>query len=132
MNRIRVLIIEENPIVRAALATRLGTMPEIEVMASAGNVLDAERLIRQTQPDVVLIEPKRLTDRGIPLIQALTAIPRPPLVIVLTSYHDENEEMVAHELGISYYMLKEIDSRALVNTIVAAHRASSAPGALTS
>lgn len=126
MERIRVLIIEENPSVRHALATRLSTIPELEVLESAGSVDEAEALIRRTAPDVILIEPKRLTGKGMPLLQALTSVPQPPLIIVLTSYHDENEALVANELGISY-LLKEIDSRALVDAILNAHRSAHAP-----
>lgn len=125
MERIRVLIIEDNPSVRRALATRLSTIPELEVLES-GSVDEAEAMIRQAAPDVVLIEPKRLSGKGMPLIQALTSTPQPPLIIVLTSYHDENEALVANELGISY-VLKEINSRALVDAILSAHRSAHAP-----
>ncbi len=125
MDRIRVLIVDQNPRVRRALAARLSAMPQLEVLDSVGSVNEAENAIRRAAPDVVLIEPKRLNDRGIPLIQALASVPRPPLVIVLTSYRDEDEVLVANELGISCYMLKDIDSQALLDAILSCHEASS-------
>ncbi len=118
MDRVRLLIIDENPQVRRALETRLSTMPQLEVLGSAGSVGEAERALREAAPDVVLIEPKRLNGEGIALIHALLSTPQPPLIIVLTSYRDEEEEMAATQLGISCYMLKEIDSQALVDVIL--------------
>ena len=119
IDRVRLLIIDENPLVRRALETRLRSMPELEVLGTAGSVGEAQAALEAGAPDVVLIEPKRLNGEGITLIQALMNGPQPPLIIVLTSYHDENEEMVATQLGISCYMLKEIDSQALVDAILA-------------
>lgn len=118
MDRVTLLIIDENPQVRRALEARLSTMPQLEVLGSVGSVGEAESVLRSTMPDVVLIEPKRLNGEGISLIQSLASSPHPPLIIVLTSYRDEDEEMVATQLGISCYMLKEIDSKALLDTIL--------------
>lgn len=118
VDRVRLLIIDENPQVRRALETRLGSMPQLEVLGSVGSAEEAADLLRHAAPDVVLIEPKRLNGEGILLIQDLVSAPDPPLIIVLTSYHDENEELIATELGISCYMLKEIDSEALLNAIL--------------
>lgn len=121
IERVRLLIIDENPQVRAALETRLSTMPELEVLGSVGSVTEAEEALQKAAPDVILIEPKRLNGQGMSLIQALVSTPQPPLIIVLTSYHDEDEEMVANELGISCYMLKEINSQALLDVILSCH-----------
>ncbi len=121
MDRVRLLIIDENQQVRRALEARLSTMPQLEVLGSVGSVGEAEYALQQVAPDVVLIEPKRLNGEGISLIHALLSTPQPPLIIVLTSYRDEDEEMVATELGISGYILKEIDSQALVNVILSCH-----------
>lgn len=118
MDRVRLLIIDENPQVRNALATRLGTMPQLEVLGTVGTATEAKAALQAVKPDVVLIEPKRLNGDGFSLIESLNSTPKPPFIIVLTSYHDEDEEMVANELGIDHYMLKEIDSNALLNVIL--------------
>lgn len=126
MERVRLLIIDENPQVRRALETRLRSMPQLEVLGSVGSAVEAERALHKIAPDVVLIEPKRLNGEGISLIQSLVSTPTPPLIIVLTSYRDENEELVATELGISCYMLKEIDSEALLEAILSCHNGADA------
>jgi DNA-binding NarL/FixJ family response regulator len=120
MNPVRLLIVEENPSVRQALVTRLSSVPQVEVLASAGDAKEAQRLTVQLSPDVILVEPKRLDGQGIALIHALASAPCNPMVMVLTSYYDENEELIAGLLGISHYMLKDIDSQALVEAIIAA------------
>jgi DNA-binding NarL/FixJ family response regulator len=79
-------------------------------------------VVESSLPDVILIEPKRLSHEGLALIQGLMQAPQPPLVIVLTSYHDEDEAMLAQELGISCYMLKEINSQALVDAIISCYQ----------
>jgi DNA-binding NarL/FixJ family response regulator len=122
MNPVRLLIVEENPSVRQALVTRLNTVPQVEVLGSAGGAKEAQRLTVQLSPDVILVEPKRLDGQGIALIHALASAPCNPMVMVLTSYYDENEELIAGLLGISHYMLKDIDSQALIEAIIEARR----------
>ncbi|HLV44487.1 MAG TPA: response regulator transcription factor [Aggregatilineales bacterium] len=124
VDHVSLLIIDENPKVRTALEARLGMIPQIQIMGSVGSVAEAETALHEATPDVVLIEPKRLSGAGIELIQELTSTPKPPLVIVLTSYHDEDEELVTTELGIGCYMLKEIDSQALVDAILSCRKQS--------
>jgi DNA-binding NarL/FixJ family response regulator len=120
MNPVRLLIVEENPSVRQALVTRLSSVTQVEVLASASDAKEAQRLTVQLSPDVILVEPKRLDGQGIALIHALVSAPCNPMVMVLTSYYDENEELIAGLLGISHYMLKDIDSQALIEAIVEA------------
>jgi DNA-binding NarL/FixJ family response regulator len=120
MNPVRLLIVEENPSVREALVTRLNTVPQVEVLGSAGDAKEAQSLTVRLSPDVILVEPKRLDGQGISLIHALASAPCNPMVMVLTSYYDENEELIAGLLGISHYMLKDIDSQALIEAIVEA------------
>jgi len=117
MDTIRLLIIDENPEVRLAPETRLGLNPALEIVGSMGSVYDVEQKLSQMQPDVVLIEPKRLNGAGLSLIQSLKGKVGAPEVIILTSYVDDNEQLVASELGIKNYILKDIDTQALVAAI---------------
>ncbi len=124
MDRIRVLIIDDNPSVRHALTILLSNMPQLNVLGATGCVSEAQDLITRLSPDVVLIEPKHLNGEAISLIQSLVEQGQPQ-VIVLTGYHDEDEALTMAELGISCYMLKEINSQALLNAIVSSYK----PGA---
>ncbi|HEC21424.1 MAG TPA: response regulator transcription factor [Chloroflexi bacterium] len=122
MEPVRLLIVDENPKVRHALVRRLGSMPQVEVLGSAGDVREAREMVRKLSPDVVLIEPKRVDGQGFDLIQALASEPQHPLIIILTSYRDEDEEMIADQLGISRYILKDINSQALLDAILSLYR----------
>ncbi len=130
MDTIHLLIIDKNETVRLALETRLGSIPDLEITASVGSLSEAQSVLTHVKPDVVLIEPKNLDGEGIALIQSLTSRPQPPLVIVLTSYHDENEEFAVSEMGIDCYLLKEIDSQALIDAILSC-RGSGGPSSLS-
>jgi DNA-binding NarL/FixJ family response regulator len=55
------------------------------------------------------------------LCQQLIAAPAHPTIIILTSFYDEHEALLAKELGISLYLLKDIDSDALLKAIVTTH-----------
>jgi two-component system response regulator DevR len=130
MDTIHLLIIDKNETVRLALETRLSSIPDLEITASVGSLTEAQSVLTQVKPDVVLIEPKNLDGEGIALIQFLTSRPQPPLVIVLTSYHDEDEEFAVSEMGIDCYLLKEIDSQALIDAILSC-RGSGGPPSLS-
>jgi two-component system response regulator DevR len=130
MDTIHLLIIDKNETVRLALETRLSSIPDLEITASVGSLSEAQLVLTRVKPDVVLIEPKNLDGEGIALIQSLTSRPQPPLVIVLTSYHDEDEEFAVSEMGIDCYLLKEIDSQALIDAILSC-RGSGGPSSLS-
>ena len=53
---IRLLVVDDHPVVTAGLAAELANEPDMEVVASAGTVEDAIRLIEQTVPDVVIAD----------------------------------------------------------------------------
>ncbi len=127
MDPIHLLIIDANKTVRLALETRLSSIPDLEITASVGSLSEAQSVLARIKPDVVLIEPKNLEGEGIALIKTLTSRPQPPLVIVLTSYHDEDEEFAVSEMGIDCYLLKEIDSQALIDAILSCRRSGGSP-----
>lgn len=121
MKKIRVLIIDEHPVVCQALAARLGIVPSLEVVGALSAIHDGVETVRNAMPDVVLLELKGKTEAG---LEALAAIPElmacsPGGVIVLTSYLDEAERKVALEAGARRYLLKDIDTLRLIDEIEA-------------
>jgi two-component system response regulator DegU len=131
METICLLIIDTNETVRQALEARLSVFPQFEVVSSGSSAAEVQCAIRQAHPDVVIIEPKHINGGGLALIQSLTMNPRPPFIIILTSYCDENEQMIAGELGIDCYLLKDIDTDTLVETILAKRLPPGGESALT-
>jgi DNA-binding NarL/FixJ family response regulator len=68
-NRARVLIVDDHPAVREALAARIGRQSDLEVCGEAADLSDALRLVAETQPDVAVVDISLKTGCGIDLIK---------------------------------------------------------------
>ena len=69
--RARILIVDDHPAVREALATRIGRQPDLEVCGEAADLSEALRLVADTQPDVAVIDISLKTGCGIDLIKRI-------------------------------------------------------------
>lgn len=124
MNEIRVLIIDEHIAVCRALASRLRTVPSINVVGATCNFDEGTCLARLTHPDIVLLELKSSgkCGRERPYMDPVHAIGQlletgRCSIIVLTSYMDESEHDTALYAGAKRYLLKDIDTIRLVTEI---------------
>ncbi len=121
MKQIRVLIVEVHLAVRRALAARLGSFPQIEVVAKAGSFQEGLDLAEALQPDVILLELKGAGGYGADpvreMVQKLSG--NRTGIIVLTSYADGAERDAALGSGASRYLLKHIDTSRLLAEIEA-------------
>src|SRR5262245_53360475 len=70
-NRARVLIVDDHPAVREALALRIGRQPDLEVCGEAADTGEALRLVAETQPDVAVVDISLKTGNGIDLIKRI-------------------------------------------------------------
>jgi DNA-binding NarL/FixJ family response regulator len=70
-NRARVLIVDDHPAVREALALRIGRQPDLEVCGEAADTVEALRLLADTQPDVAVIDISLKTGDGLDLIKRI-------------------------------------------------------------
>ena len=127
MKKIRVMIIDEHLAVRRALATRLSSFPNIEVVAAARDCQEGMEQAKINEPNVVLMELKGRNNHQPRAIKEMsTALPEHPLgVIVLTSYADDEEQQAAFEAGAQRYLLKQIDTAKLIDEIEAVARETS-------
>lgn len=121
MNRIKVLIVEDHPAVRLALAARLDSFPQIDVLATPEGLRQALKQAQRLKPDVVLLELKGTSsiwpDPVGEMSKALAG--HPTGIIVLTSYADADEREAAQAAGARRYLLKHIDSARLLSEIEA-------------
>jgi DNA-binding NarL/FixJ family response regulator len=115
---VRVLILENHELVRHALEARLGDAPGLEVVRSSGAYDHAAQQARALHPEVVLLEVKAAT--GLEALRQLRRAAPSAAVVVLTSYPDSREEAQVLSLGASAYLLKSLDTQALVRQIQAA------------
>ena len=117
VNTIRLSIVEKNSKVRQALEARLDSSSHIEVVGTARGAAEGVRQYSELKPDVVLLDAKTAgRPRDVSeVVRDLAS--KGSSVIVLTSYAYEAEREAALDSGASQYLLKDIDSAALIREI---------------
>lgn len=116
-NRQRVVIIDNRPEVCAALADRLRQSPEIEVVATATTSQQGLHEVLRHRPDVVVLEVKMADGRGLDICREMTTADPGLRVVVLTSFGDQAARQAALAAGASAYLMKDLDTSALLTTI---------------
>ena len=120
-SNIRVLVVDDHPVVRAGLASMLSTIPGLIVCGAASTGEEALQLIELEQPDVLLLDLRMPGMTGIELLRAIRARPFPPKALVLTSYESDEEIYRAIEAGAQGYLLKSTPQAEIVTAIQAVH-----------
>ncbi|GAB3140626.1 response regulator transcription factor [Micromonospora sonneratiae] len=105
---LRLILVDDHPVVRAGLRALLGGRPDMTVVAEAATAADAVRQAAALRPDVVLMD-LQLGDGvdGVAATAHLLDLPDPPRVLVLTTYDTEEDIMRAVEAGATGYLLKD-------------------------
>lgn len=124
---IRLLLVDDHPVVRAGLRAVLGAAQGLEVVAEAGTAAEAVARVKDSSKnggpaiDVVLMD-LRLGDGadGVSATSEIRALPNPPRVLILTTYETDNDILRAVEAGATGYLLKDADPAALIRAIHAA------------
>jgi DNA-binding NarL/FixJ family response regulator len=125
---IRVLLVDDQPLVRAGLRTLLGTQPDIEVVGESGD--GASALMQMgLRPDVVLMDVRMPGTDGIEATARISAMADGPRVLILTTYDLDEYVFEALAAGASGFLLKDARPEDLVEgvRIVAAGDALLAP-----
>lgn len=127
---IRVMLVDDHPIVRAGIAGMLAHVDGIDVVAEAANGEDALGMITRTQPDVLLLDLRMPVMDGPSLIQKLRSEGNQIGILVLTTYDTDADILRATEAGANGYLLKDTTPQDLVKAIKATHAGDSwlAPG----
>jgi len=116
---IRILLVDDHPMVREGLRARLSSVPRLQVVGEAGDSAEALRQLNQTAPDVVLQDVGLKDGNGIELVQAML-VRQPTLRVLMFSMYD-NPEYVQRALqaGARGYVLKETPAEEVVAAIEA-------------
>jgi DNA-binding NarL/FixJ family response regulator len=118
---IRVLIVDDHPVVRQGLRTFLDLQPDITVVGEAGDgdtaIAEAERL----HPDVVLLDLRMPDSDGVSALVGLRSRANPAKVLVVTSYADPATVLPAIRAGAAGYVYKDVDPPALAAAIRSVH-----------
>lgn len=122
---IRLLIVDDHPVVRDGLAGIFAGDPSFDVVGQAANGVEAVTQAQELQADVVLMDLRMPEMGGVEAIKQLRARMPSAHVIVLTTYDTESEVLSAIEAGATGYLLKDAPREELMRAVRAAHRGES-------
>ncbi len=114
---VRVLLVDDDPLVRAGLRMILSSADDLEVVGEAGDGSEAVEAVRAHRPDVVLMDIRMPGVDGLAATSAVTRLPDPPQVVVLTTFGLDEYVFRALEAGAAGFLLKDTPPRDLVAAV---------------
>ncbi|MFH8581865.1 response regulator [Streptomyces zaomyceticus] len=127
---VEVLLVDDQPLVRAGLRVLMADSPDLVVVGEAGTGTEAVRLARELRPDVVVMDVRMPGMDGIEATRIVTTGPDAPRVLVLTTFDDDEYVYGALRSGASGFLVKDmaVDDILAAVRVVAAGDALIAPG----
>ncbi|MFJ4785243.1 response regulator [Streptomyces sp. NPDC088794] len=117
MTAIRLLLVDDDPLVRAGLSLMLGGADDIEVVGEAADGSEVEALVDRTRPDVVLMDIRMPTVDGLTATERLRTRKDAPQVIVLTTFHGDEQVLRALRAGAAGFVLKDTPPKEIVEAV---------------
>lgn len=115
---IKVVIVDDHPVVRGGLVGMFAAEPGIDVVGEASSGPEGLVVVRDTDPDVVLMDLRMAGGDGVDAITRLRALHATrPRILVLTTYNAERDIRTALEAGADGYLLKDARRAELVRAI---------------
>jgi DNA-binding NarL/FixJ family response regulator len=118
---IRLLIVDDHPIMRDGLRGVFSDDPDFEVVGEAGDGAAAVALAARLEPDVILMDLRMPVMGGVEAITRLRAAANPARVLILTTYDTDRDVLPAIEAGATGYLLKDAPREELLRGVRAAH-----------
>lgn len=117
MNKIRILVVDDQNVVRDGMVTILSLQPDMEVVGEAEDGLQAVQLARKSKPDVVLLDMVMPRQDGITTIPKLKEVSPSTRILVLSSFAESNLVYQAIKIGALGYMLKDTPRAELLQAV---------------
>ena len=117
MKRIRILVVEDQNVVREGLVAILTYQPDVEVVGEAADGIQAVEMARKVRPDVILLDMVMPRQDGLTTIPKLRAIVPDARILVLSSFAESDRVYQAIKAGAIGYMLKDTSRGQLLQSI---------------
>jgi NarL family two-component system response regulator LiaR len=115
--KIAVVLVDDHAIVRQGLRTYLELQPDIEVVGEASDGREAVGVVRDTLPDIVLMDLVMPNSDGVEATRAITGMAPSTRVIVLTSFSEDEKVFASIKAGAQGYLMKDVLPQDLVKAI---------------
>jgi DNA-binding NarL/FixJ family response regulator len=123
--RIRVLIVDDQALLRRGLSLMLSLEPDIDVVGEAGDGIEAVDAARRLRPDVVLMDLHMPRKGGVAATREITTALPQTRVLVLTTLESDQTVFDAVRAGALAYLLKDASEAEVLETVRAVHRGES-------
>ena len=117
MGRVRVLLVDDDALVRSGLRTILSSAEDLEVVGEADDGARAVAAVREHRPDVVLMDIRMAEMDGITATAALRRLEQAPQVIVLTTFQADEQVMSALRAGASGFLVKDTPPADIIRAV---------------
>lgn len=114
---IRVLLVDDDPLVRSGLRLMFGGAPDIEVVAEAADGSEVQPLVEAHSPDVVLMDIRMPVVDGLEATEALRRREQAPEVIALTTFNSDAHVLRALRAGAAGFVLKDTAPEEIVQAV---------------
>src|SRR6202451_3548575 len=118
---IRILSVDDNPLLRSAIGTLIATQPDMQLVGEASTGKEAVQLHRELTPDVTLMDLQMPDMSGLDAIIAIRSEDPTARIIVLTTYSGDALAQRALKAGAQAYVLKSLVRTEILNTIRVVH-----------
>jgi NarL family two-component system response regulator LiaR len=117
MRQIRILVVEDQAVVRDGIVAILALQPDVIVVGQAEDGIQAVKLVKETQPDVILLDLVMPRQDGITTIPKIIEVQPDARILVLTSFADSERVFMAIKAGAIGYLLKDDTREQLMQAI---------------
>lgn len=117
MTTIRLLLVDDDPLVRAGLSLMMGGAEDIEIVGEAADGSEVEALVERTRPDVVLMDVRMPGVDGLAATERLRGRPEAPQIVVLTTFHADEQVLRALRAGAAGFVLKDTPPAEIVEAV---------------